>query len=223
MALHRAGDRAVIGWRRLYPKPAGSLPGGIVTQWGVGIITILVLVFLTYWIYFGGGEEAGTFDRDLATEQTAPRSFADQMAEQVEAESLRAETRRQAAERALQQQGRQQRQQGASGGGIGAGRVNADQAKAPGRDKSRHRAALHRGRMGTPGALAAGSGRAAQPVASQFAGRTDLPATGRQGGGVVRGAGGRNRKPGRCHESGRGGGARTGPRHDWDGHDRPPR
>ena len=48
----------MIGWRRLYPKPAGSLPGGIVTQWGVGIITILVLVFLTYWIYFGGGKEA---------------------------------------------------------------------------------------------------------------------------------------------------------------------
>ena len=212
----------MIGWRRLYPKPAGSLPGGIVTQWGVGIITILVLVFLTYWIYFGGGEEA-ELAPGTETEQGAARSFADQMAAQVEAESLRAETRRQAAERALQQQGRQQRQQGASGGGIGAGRVTADQAKLAGRAESRHRATLYRGRMGTPGTLAAGSGRAAQPVASQFAGRTDLPATGRQGGGVVRGAGGRNRKPGRCHESGRGGGARTGPRHDWDGHDRPPR
>ena len=117
----------MIGWRRLYPKPAGSLPGGIVTQWGVGIITILVLVFLTYWIYFGGGEEA-ELSPDPGAEQTAPRSFADQMAAQVEAESLRAETRRQAAERALQQQGRQQRQQGASGGGIGAGRVSVDEA-----------------------------------------------------------------------------------------------
>ena len=116
----------MIGWRRLYPKPAGSLPGGIVTQWGVGIITILVLVFLTYWIYFGGGKEA-ELSPDPGAEQTAPRSFADQMAAQVEAESLRAATRRQAAERALQQQ---QRQQGASGGGIGAGRVTADQAKA---------------------------------------------------------------------------------------------
>ena len=117
----------MIGWRRLYPKPAGSLPGGIVTQWGVGIITILVLVFLTYWIYFGGGEEA-ELSPDPGAEQTAPRSFADQMAAQVEAESLRAATRRQAAERALQQQGRQQRQQGASGGGIGAGRVSVDEA-----------------------------------------------------------------------------------------------
>ena len=116
----------MIGWRRLYPKPAGSLPGGIVTQWGVGIITILVLVFLTYWIYFGGGKEA-ELSPDPGAEQTAPRSFADQMAAQVEAESLRAATRRQAAERALQQQ---QRQQGVSGGGIGAGRVTADQAKA---------------------------------------------------------------------------------------------
>ena len=46
----------MIEWRRLYLKPAGSLPGGVVTQWGAGIITIFVLVFLTYWIYFGGGE-----------------------------------------------------------------------------------------------------------------------------------------------------------------------
>ena len=60
--------------------------------------------------------------------RTAARSFADQMAAQVEAESLRAESRRAAAERALQQQGRQQRQQGASGGGIGAGRVSVDEA-----------------------------------------------------------------------------------------------
>ena len=117
----------MIGWRRLYPKPAGSLPGGIVTQWGVGIITILVLVFLTYWIYFGGGEEAGLAP-GTETEQGAARSFADQMAAQVEAESLRAATRRQAAKRALQQQGRQQRQQGASGGGVGAGRVSVDEA-----------------------------------------------------------------------------------------------
>ena len=116
----------MIGWRRLYPKPAGSLPGGIVTQWGVGIITILVLVFLTYWIYFGGGEEAGLAP-GTETEQGAARSFTDQMAAQVEAESLRAESRRAAAERELR--ARQQRQQGNSGG-VGAGRVTADQAKA---------------------------------------------------------------------------------------------
>ena len=30
----------MISWKRLYPKPGGSLPGGVVTQWGVGIITI---------------------------------------------------------------------------------------------------------------------------------------------------------------------------------------
>ena len=170
----------MIGWRRLYPKPAGSLPGGIVAQWGVGIITILVLVFLTYWIYFGGGKEA-ELAPGVETEQGVARSFADQMAAQVEAESLRAETRRQAAERALQQQGRQQRQQGASGGGIGAGRVTADQAKALAGTSPRHRATLYRGRMGTPGTLAPGSPRAPHPVASQFAGRADLPATGTAG------------------------------------------
>ncbi len=116
----------MIGWRRLYPKPAGSLPGGIVTQWGVGIITVLVLVFLTYWIYFGGGKEA-ELAPGTETEQGAARSFTDQMAAQVEAESLRAESRRAAADRELR--ARQQRQQGNSGG-VGAGRVTADQAKA---------------------------------------------------------------------------------------------
>ena len=35
----------MIEWRRLYLKPAGSLPGGIVTQWGAGIITILSSCF----------------------------------------------------------------------------------------------------------------------------------------------------------------------------------
>ena len=48
----------MISWQRLYPKPAGSLPGGVVTQWGIGVITIFVLLLLTYWIYFGAGEEA---------------------------------------------------------------------------------------------------------------------------------------------------------------------
>ena len=111
------------GWRRLYAKPAGSLPGGIVTQWGVGIITILVLLLLSAYIYFGGGEEA-ELAAGSETEQAPAGSFADRMASQVEAEALRAETRRQAAERALEQQ----RQQGDTGGGIGAGQVSVDEA-----------------------------------------------------------------------------------------------
>ena len=111
------------GWRRLYAKPAGSLPGGIVTQWGVGIITILVLLLLSAYIYFGGGEEA-ELAAGSETEQAPAGSFADRMASQVEAEALRAETRRQAAERALEQQ----RQQGDTGGGIGAGQVSVEEA-----------------------------------------------------------------------------------------------
>ena len=211
----------MIGWRRLYPKPAGSLPGGIVTQWGVGIITILVLVFLTYWIYFGGGEEA-ELSPDPGAEQTAPRSFADQMAAQVEAESLRAATRRQAAERALQQQGRQQRQQGASGGGIGAGRVSVDEAMllaGPSPDTGQPYTEEEwelRERLRLEALERRSRSLRSSPVAQTYR-QLDRAAA------DVRGAGGRNRKPGRCHESGRGGGARTGPRHDWDGHDRPPR
>ena len=113
----------MISWKRLYPKPAGSLPGGVVTQWGVGIITIFVLLFLTWWIWFGGGEEAELAPGSEA-EQEAARSFADQMAAQVEAEALRAETRRAAADREL----RQQQQQQTNNAGIGAAGVSVDEA-----------------------------------------------------------------------------------------------
>ena len=106
----------MIEWRRLYLKPAGSLPGGVVTQWGAGIITIFVLVFLTYWIWFGG---EGRSEDELAlatqTDQVPGGSFTDRMAAQVEAEALRAETRRAAAERALQRQGQPQQPAGVSG------------------------------------------------------------------------------------------------------------
>ena len=113
----------MIEWRRLYAKPAGSLPGGVVTQYGVGAITVFVLLFLTYWIWFGGGEPA-ELPGATGTEATAPRSFTDRMAAQVEAEALRAETRRSAADRAL----RAHQQQQTNNAGVGAGRVTANEA-----------------------------------------------------------------------------------------------
>ena len=113
----------MIEWRRLYAKPAGSLPGGVVTQYGVGAITVFVLLFLTYWIWFGGGELAELPGAPEA-EATAPRSFTDRMAAQVDAEALRAETQRAAADRAL----RAQQQQQANTAGVGAGRVTANEA-----------------------------------------------------------------------------------------------
>ena len=116
----------MIEWRRLYAKPAGSLPGGIVTQWGAGIVTLLVLVFLTYWIYFGGGEEAKLASA-TETDQVPGESFIDRMAAQVEAESLRAEMRRQAEERLWRQQ--EQRQQQQPGSGTGAAGMSADEAR----------------------------------------------------------------------------------------------
>ena len=114
----------MIEWRRLYAKPAGSLPGGIVTQWGAGIITLFVLVFLTYWIGFGG---EGRSEDELAlateTDQEPGGSFTDRMAAQIEAEALRAETRRAAADRALRARQQQQTNNAGAGtaGGSGAG------------------------------------------------------------------------------------------------------
>ena len=116
----------MIGWKRLYPKPAGSLPGGIVTQWGVALITVLILIFLALWLASGGTEQAEI--DSIGGEVTAPAgSFAGQMAAQVEAESLRAETRRSAAERTLQAQQRQEAREGA-GSAIGGGQLTMDEA-----------------------------------------------------------------------------------------------
>ena len=113
----------MIGWKRLYAKPAGSLPGGVVTQYGVGAITVFILLFLSYWIWFGGGEPAELPGAGQA-DQTAPRSFTDRMAAQVDAEALRAETRRAAADRVL----RARQQQQTNTAGVGAGRVTANEA-----------------------------------------------------------------------------------------------
>ena len=92
----------MIEWKRLYMKPAGSLPGGVVTQWGVGAITVFILLFLTYWIVLGGGEtEQAAGLTEVAT--TTPRSFSQQMTARVDAETMRAETNKAAAARALKQ------------------------------------------------------------------------------------------------------------------------
>ena len=114
------------GWKRLYPKPAGSLPGGIVTQWGVALITVLILVFVAIWLATGGSKPAEI--DSIGGEVTGPaRNFAGQMAAQVEAESLRAETRRSAAERTLQAAQRQEARESATGA-IGGGQVTMDEA-----------------------------------------------------------------------------------------------
>ena len=113
----------MIEWKRLYAKPAGSLPGGVVTQWGVGAITVFVLLFLTWWIWFGGGQPA-ELPGATETTTTAPRSFTDQMTARVDAETLRAETQRAAADRAL----RARQQQQANTAGVAAGQVTANEA-----------------------------------------------------------------------------------------------
>ena len=97
----------MIEWKRLYMKPAGSLPGGVVTQWGVGAITVFILLFLTYWIWLGGGEPTEVAGlTEVAT--TAPRSFTQQMTARVDAETMRVETKRAAEGRALRKQQQQQ-------------------------------------------------------------------------------------------------------------------
>ena len=167
----------MIEWKRLYAKPAGSLPGGVVTQWGVGAITVFILLCLTYWIFLEGGEPAEVAGlTEVAT--TAPRSFTQQMTARVDAETMRAETNKAAELRAA-------RKPCATSGRSNNGKPNKPDLppptkRRPRRAESRHRATLHAGRMGTPGTLATRSRRAAQPFASQWSGRSDLPQAGRR-------------------------------------------
>ena len=89
----------MIGWKKLYPKPAGSLPGGTITQWGVGIGTVLMAVMFITWTYFGGGGEAET---PVSTQgrQPAGPGIEQQVAGEVREEELRREQRRLADARA---------------------------------------------------------------------------------------------------------------------------
>ena len=187
----------MIEWKRLYPKPAGSLPGGIVTQWGVALITVLILIFVALWLASGGTEQAEI--DSIGGEVTGPaRNFAGQMAAQVEAEALRAETRRAAAERTLQAQQRQEAREVATGA-IGGGEVTMDEAlllagpsPETGRAYTTEEFELRerlRPRTWKPGSLGA-----AESFASQFAGGSDLPAIRPR---QITGAGGRGARLGR--------------------------
>ena len=113
----------MIEWKRLYKKPAGSLPGGVVTQWGVGAITVGLLIFLTYWILTGSGQPEQLAEVLDAT-TTAPRNYTDQMTARVDEETMRADTKRAAADRAL----RARQQQQANTAGVAAGQVTAHEA-----------------------------------------------------------------------------------------------
>ena len=108
------------------PSRPGACLAELSLNGGVALITVLILIFVALWLASGGTEQAEI--DSIGGEVTGPaRSFAGQMAAQVEAESLRAETRRSAAERTLQAQQRQEAREGA-GGAIGGGQVTMDEA-----------------------------------------------------------------------------------------------
>ena len=165
------------GWKRLYPKPAGSLPGGIVTQWGVALITVLILDVCGDMACQRSGSSPAEID-SIGGEVTGPaRSFAGQMAAQVEAESLRAETRRAAADRTLQAQQRQEARESATGA-IGGGQVTMDEALLLAGPSPETGEAYTEQEFELRERLRPGSPGTAEPVPSQFAGGSDLPATG---------------------------------------------
>ena len=114
-------------WKRLHPKAAGSLPGNLITQWGVAITALLILGFLTVWIFLGGGEQEAAPGPGADGEQQSPRDFAAQMAARVEEEGLREQQRQSARDRD------QMRRQAAEG--IAGGRVSTGGGARPGNEE----------------------------------------------------------------------------------------
>ena len=117
-------------WKRLHPKAAGSLPGNLITQWGVAITALLILGFLTVWIFLGGGEQEIAPGPGADGEQQSPRDFAAQMAARVEEEGLREQQRQSARDR---DQMRRQADQTAAG--LAGGRVSTGGGARPGNEE----------------------------------------------------------------------------------------
>ena len=117
-------------WKRLHPKAAGSLPGNLITQWGVAITALLILGFLTVWIFLGGGEQETAPGPGADGEQQSPRDFAAQMAARVEEEGLREQQRQNARDR---DQMRRQADQMAAG--LAGGRVSRGGGARPGNEE----------------------------------------------------------------------------------------
>ncbi len=117
-------------WKRLHPKAAGSLPGNLITQWGVAITALLILGFLTVWIFLGGGEQETAPGPGADGEQQSPRDFAAQMAARVEEEGLREQQRQSARDR---DQMRRQADQTAAG--LAGGRVSTGGGARPGNEE----------------------------------------------------------------------------------------
>ena len=113
------------GWKRLYPKPAGSLRVALSLNGGGAYYCVDPDLCRAV---AGKRRHGASGDRLHRGEVTGPaRNFAGQMAAQVEAEALRAETRAAAADRTLQAQQRQEAQEVATGA-IGGGQVTMDEA-----------------------------------------------------------------------------------------------
>ena len=109
----------MIRWKTLYAKPAGSLPGGTVTQWGAAIFTILLAVLIFSWAYLGGGEDE-TETPAGGQEQTAGGSFDNQMASRVREENERQRQQRMAKARSGLNQQQDNLRRGIIGGQLTA-------------------------------------------------------------------------------------------------------
>ena len=80
-------------WKQLIAKPAGSMPGGALTQWAVGIGTLLMAALFMFWPYFGGDGEA-EIPATGSGQQPAGPGMQDRTAAEVREENLRQQQQR---------------------------------------------------------------------------------------------------------------------------------
>ena len=108
-------------WKKLVPKPSGAIPGGILTQVGIGLFAIIIGAMLISQQFCGAGEPQDT----AATQQQEPVAAGDGYDRRI-AGMTQQQRREQDHQDAAQARQNQIAEQQALAAGLGGGRVSRD-------------------------------------------------------------------------------------------------
>ena len=103
-------------WKRFHAAPAGSLAGGLITKVAVVAGTGVILLFLTFYVFFGGGEDATVALPGANTPAQTGGDFTGPLESTIRQQQQQAE---------LEQQARERDARAAMRDGLIAGQVGA--------------------------------------------------------------------------------------------------
>ena len=154
-------------WKRLHASPAGSLPAGSITKVAVVAGTGVILLFLTFYAFLGGGEDATVALPGADVPAQSGGDFTAPLQSNIRQQQQQAEMERQARERDARDAMRD---------GLSAGQVaelGAEiEAAGPNPDTG---LPYTEAEVPVTGGVAPGSDGAADPFATQRSGRPKLP------------------------------------------------